>query len=818
MSDINIRFCVIDADHIVDENNAYVRLWGIDKNGRKVLCVDRYDPYFYVQLKDELDSNVGIKLFREQLARLKEFGGGIKNIELVKKKLLGVEKNFIKIIVRQPSDVQRLRDIIKNWEIVNEEYEYDIPLYRRYLIDKGIVPMGWVEVRGKAKPCTEHCDIKVEARDVIIFKDAPAQPHILAFDIEMCGNDIIMISMVDNKNFKKALAWGWQKGNKRVEILSNEKELLERFISLIKERNPDIIVTYNGDRFDFAKIRERCDVYKLALNLGRDDSVVVFTKRGRIRSAKIKGIAHVDIYDFIEQILGPSLSSEILTLDMVANELLGVGKKQLEWQDIESLWRKREGLDKIADYCLFDSELTLRLADYILPQIYELCRIVGQPLFDISRMPYSQLVEWLLIRNAYRKGEMVLNRPKFDEIRRRREAEPYTGGYVYSPKEGIHEDIALFDFQSLYPSIIITYNISPETLDKKNGEEHKVPGNDHFFTTKFKGFIPSIVEELIRKRIAIKRKMKKVKKNSIEHRMLYNRQYALKILANSSYGYYAFPGARWYSRVCAKSIAAWGRKYIQDVIDFATRNGYEVVYGDTDSLFIKDCDKKRAKNFLEAVNKMLPETMELDLQGIYKSGIFVLTKTGTVAKKRYALLDYDGKIVIRGFEKVRRDWANIAKETQEKVLLAVLKDRNEKKALDIVRATIERIRSGKVDMKDLVIYTQITKPLNEYDQNAPHVAAAKKYVGRGKVITEGSVIGYIITKGDGSISDRAVPYEYAKDYDPEYYINNQVVPAALRVLQGLGYKEEDIFSATEKTQSSLESFFRKSFKNRIFRR
>jgi DNA polymerase I/DNA polymerase-2 len=667
--------------------------------------------------------------------------------------------------------------------------------------------MDWLEVSGREAKHNFNADIALEADEIkqIKVKNYP-KFDMLAFDIEMSGKEIIMISFAGSGGFNKIVSYGWP-GGENIEIVENEEALIRRFIDVIRERNPDIITTYNGDRFDFLKLRERADVCKINLPIGRDGSLLEFVKRGRILSAKITGRFHVDSFDFVEHILASSLSSEILTLDEVAKEILGFGKKSLNWQEIESCWKEKKDMEKVAEYCLWDSVLAMKLCDHILPQICELSRIIGQTGFDINRMTYSQLVESLLMRNACKKNEIILNRPKYDEIQRRKNAEPYAGGYVYPPKPGIHEDIALFDFLSLYPSIIVTHNISPETLDKGDGE-NKTPDGDHFFTTSFKGFVPAIIENLIRKRIEVKRKMKLLDHHTVEYKYLHNRQYALKILANASYGYYAYSGSRWYSRICAKSIASWGRYYIQKVIKMAEDEGFEIIYGDTDSLFLKNMQKKNIEEFLESVNASLPETMELDFDGVYESGIFVPTKIGTPAKKRYALLDKNEKMLIRGFEKVRRDWSEIAKKTQEKVLFSVLKDKDPEKAMKIVKSAIKHIESGQVDMKDLVIYTQITKPLKDYEQVSPHVAAAKKYVEKGRAIRESSLIGYIITKGVGSISDRAEPFEYAKDYDPDYYINNQIIPAAFRVLQALGYKKEDLFDQEE--QKSLEKFLRPS--------
>jgi DNA polymerase elongation subunit (family B) len=262
------------------------------------------------------------------------------------------------------------------------------------------------------------------------------------------------------------------------------------------------------------------------------------------------------------------------------------------------------------------------------------------------------------------------------------------------------------------------------------------------------------------------------------------------------------------------SIAAFGRYYIQKVINFAKENKYEVIYGDTDSLFLANCGESKAKSFLKGVNEILPETMELEFENIYKSGIFVPAKTGLTAKKRYALLDKNDRITIRGFEHVRRDWCKIARDTQEKVLFAILKDRDKDKAVMIVRDVIDSIRKGKVKIKDLVIYTQLTRSIEKYEQIGPHVAAAKKYVSRGHTIKEGSVIEYVITKGAGSISSRAEPFEYAENYDPEYYIKNQILPAAMRILYGLGFTEEDVLEEPP-GQKSLDTFMKKSLRNKL---
>ncbi len=217
---------------------------------------------------------------------------------------------------------------------------------------------------------------------------------------------------------------------------------------------------------------------------------------------------------------------------------------------------------------------------------------------------------------------------------------------------------------------------------------------------------------------------------------------------------------------------------------------------------------KKAEEFVGKVNKQLPGIIELEFRGLYEGGIFVAREKGEVgAKKRYALIDYQGSLEIRGFETVRRDWCTLAKEIQRKVLITILKEKNPAKAVELVRETIKRIKERKVLLEDLIIYEQITRPLSQYEQIGPHVKAAKKALARGRLIGEGMVIGFIIVKGSGSISDRAEPAEDVKleDYDPEYYISHQILPAAMRVLKALGISEEDVLKG--KIQADLKKFF-----------
>jgi len=799
-----MKLCLLDADYVNEGNQSIIRLFCKDKNGKTIVCLDyNFEPYFYILAKKNKEKEVKKKT--EAIKSIK-----IKKVEIIERVLSGEKRKFVKVFCFLSTDIPKVRDIVKRWGEVEEEYEYSINFYKRYLIDNQIEGMGWIDVKGEEIKRKYKADKIIKIKKIKPVKsDEIPKLKLLSFDIECVEEGgkqkIVMLSM-KSKDFEKVLTYQKDKGyRKYVEIVKNEKELLKRFVEIIQKQDPDIILGFNSDMFDFQIIQQRADELKVILILTRDFSKLKFARRARISSARLKGRIHVDLFEFIDNILSPQLQTEVLTLDAVSAELLSDKKIEIGYEEILESWRKGKKLGKLAEYCLKDSELTLRLGEFILSQIYQIAKLSGQLLFDATRMTYSQLVEWYLSRKAFSMKIIIPNQPKWDQIQKRREYKPYVGGFVKEPIGGLHEEIAVMDFRSLYPSIIATFNISPETFNcsccRKDGYE--VPERKYWFCKKKRGFVSTVIKELINRRMNIKQKMNKLKKGSTEYNRIDNEQFAVKTLANATYGYFGFAGSKWYCRECADSSAAFGRFYIKKVIDEAEKEEFVVIYADTDSMFVKVKGnlKKKVKFFLEKTNKILPGIIELNLQGIYKRGIFIPRGVGPgTAKKRYALIDEKGVLTIRGLEKVRKDWSNVAKNTQEKVLKLVLEKKDVNEAIKYVRDVIKKLKQRKIPLKDLVIIEQLTKPLSEYKAIGPHVVAARKIKERGRAIGEGMPIMFVITKGKGSISQRSEPMEdvIIKDIDNNYYIGHQIIPAALRVLTVLGVTEEELLGQSLK--------------------
>jgi len=798
-----------------------VRLWCKNEEGKTVLVLDNtFQPYFYVMPKESKLAEVKKRIEKIDTEKIET---KIIGVETVEKSWQGKKVELIKITIDAPRRIPDVRDLLKDWKEVEETYEYSISFYRRYLIDKQIEPMNWIGVEGKEIDSEYQVDRTIQATSVKPIKIEKNIPFkILAFDTEWVEENgkskLIMISFASNDGFKKVLTPHESGKIDYAEPVKDEKELIERFLEIIREKDPDFLCTYNGDQFDIPKLKDRASELKLSLKLGRDNAPVYVVRRGRISSARIKGRIHIDLFDFVDHILSASMRSEVLTLDEVSQELLGTGKKEMKYKEMIEIWSKKEEIERIVEYCLCDSELTLKLGEYILPQIFAISKLSGVTPFDACRNTYSQLVESFLMRRAFIDNVLIPNQPKQEEIEERRMQPAYKGAIVIEPKKGIHENILVFDFRSLYPTIIVSHNISPETFEFKPCKKKiEVPESKWYFCGDNKGFIPKHLEELIDRRKKIKQEMKSLKKDSEKYHLLDNEQYALKILANATYGYMAYFGARWFKRECGSSAASFGRYYISKVVEIAKKEGFEIIYGDTDSMMVRFPEKlseeelrRAGEGFEDKVNKQLPGIIELEFRDLYEGGIFVTRGKGEIgAKKRYALIDNKGDLEVRGFETVRRDWCELSKNIQRQVLTTILREKNPVKAIQLVRDTIKKIDERKVSLDELIIYEQLTRPLSQYKQMGPHVKAAQKLRDKGIPVGEGMVISFIIVKGSGSISDRATPVEFVKpnQYDPEYYIHHQVLPASMRVLKALGYSEQDVVSG--KIQKKLEGFLKK---------
>ncbi|MBW3022829.1 DNA-directed DNA polymerase [Candidatus Woesearchaeota archaeon] len=818
-----LQFYPIEVTYKIVNNKASIYLFGRTPNNEQVCVVDEnFEPYFYVEPKEDENTEFLIRKLLSLKVEKRGSEGNLKNAEVVDKKLHGRPITVIKVTANLPPSVPALRNAIKELKEVENAYEADIPFVRRYLIDKGIIPMTLTQAEGDFINARSRVPVFSVQKISRVSEEDLKEPKIIAVDIETYNptaeinakkNPILMIAFY-GKNFKKVITWKkFKTESEDIEFVESESALLEETNRLLRELSPDILAGYFSDSFDWPYIKERAEKYGIKLDFGPDHSQIKTNLR--TGSSELGGITSFDLYKFVQRIVGRKLNTESYKLSEVAEELIGEGK--LDEAKIEKLaesWDENKNLETYCKYNLQDAKITYKLAEKLLPNALELVKIVGLPISDIIGMGFSQLVEWYLLRQAPQFNEIAPNKPTHHQMRERL-TKTYTGGFVYEPKPGLYKNIVVFDFRSMYPSIIASHNISPGTLNcrccKDEAKLAPVEKGKYWFCEKKKGFIPKMVEELIKRRMRVKEIMKKNQDEKTK-KLLDARQESLKVLSNSFYGYLAFAAARWYSIESALSVTAYERNYIKDVIEKAKKEGFEVIYGDTDSVFLllKKKTKQDALRFKDKINLELPELMELDYEGLYPSGLFVAAKAKEYgAKKKYALLSEEGFIKIKGFETVRKNWSEIAKETQEKVLKTILEKGDVEKAFEYVKKVIHDLQDRKVPIEKTILRTQLQKNITAYESIGPHVAVAARMQKAGTDIGAGSIIRYVIVSGTGKIRDRAKTIdELNKDesYDPAYYIENQVVPAVETIFAVLGYKKEDLIA--DRKQSSLKGFMK----------
>ncbi len=821
-----ICFFPLDIDYeTLKSGEAQIRIFGVTRDKKRIAVLDKKAlPYFLIMPKKGTNIDYFLKKLKTLEVRSEAKLIKIKNVIIESRNYLGEKVSIIKVFVSHPSHIKLIRKVVQDFKEVEDTKEFDINFYKRYLLDREVVPCVFCCVEGKIVNRQDlDVDIVVEASKIKQYsQDLVSDLKILAFDIETlfkgaasnAKHDAIIMCSFYGRGLKKVITWKkYKDAPYYMKFVDGELELIEEFKKIIKEYKPDILVSYNGDQFDLPYIRERAEKYKIKLDLGLDFSEIDLRRKGIASAAKIKGVVHLDMYVFIHNILRENLDTERYDLDSVSAEILGLDarKRYFDFRKLNEIWSigLKEDLENLSAYNLRDSELTYKICEKILPTELQLVKLISLPLFDINRLTYGQLVEWFLMNNASKTGKISPNRPWLEIIRKRRK-HTFEGGFVKEPKPGFYKNIFVFDFRSLYPSIIASHNIGLESFNceccqYKGG--YNLEDNKIWFCSKKEGFIPGLVKSIIERRRRVKSILNKTSKSDPSYAVLNSRQYSLKILANSFYGYLGFPASRWYSLDCARAVTWFGRKYIQEVIKEAEKFGFNVLYGDTDSIFLLLGNKKKKNipEFLKIINSILPSPMELEYQGFYSSGIFIGKKGDRIgAKKRYALLAEDGDIILRGVEAIRGDWSKIAKDTQRQIIEMVLKDGEAKRAIKYLQMVINKIDKRDVSLDDLSIKTKLTKNLSEYKSRGPHVAAASIAKDKGYDVFAGFVVDYIVGEGDGKIGDKVILTEDAgiEDYDKEYYINNQIIRSVYKILEIFGYTEEKL----KEGQTTLSSW------------
>jgi DNA polymerase I len=768
------RFYLLDVNEGLWEGKPCVRLWGIDEQGRRVeVIATQISPYFYFLPTGDLDSTL------KRLAADKQRFPKIDNVTLEKRKLMGREKTVLRVVCSEANSVSIYAKQLP--KLLGGVSFDDLRLSARYITDLMLTTCGWneceIEPASIDGATAEKAYLAVTLPTGIISASQP-KLRFLAFLVLAVGQKG---SARPERDPIRALAVATDSGIVSIFVASgdDDSEVLSAFTAVVNEFDPDVMVGYDTNKLQWPYLMQRAKVNKKKLAVGRDQSEPHTSVYGHV---SVAGRANLDLADLaagITEIKVKDLKNLGHFFSLATAERLAARD---EWETFD-LWSDHSGRQRLLEDTKISARICLELGQDTIDYPTQLSAITGLPLDQVMTAAVGFRVDSYFLRIAHGLGELIPTKNEQPFL-------TFRGALVQEPETGLHENVVVLDFASMYPRLMEKYNLSPDTLvrpgDEVSAESvNLVPEVGHRFRKEPAGFYKIGLTSLIEERARVRRELACVAADSTTARVLREREGAVKVITNACYGYAGWAGARWYVREVAESAAAFGRQNITEAIDRAKALGLEVIYSDTDSIFVSNI-KPRVDELIGAVNE--EQGLEIRIEREYVRVLF------TEAMKRYAGLRKDETIDTVGLEAVRGDWSEIAREVQENVLRAILKFKSTEVAIVSVRETVRRLREGIFPMEVFIIRKALTKPIEEYRVRTPHVEVARKLAEEGWEIGVGDKVGYVIVKGQGALFQKARPYRQVKpeDLDLEYYVENQVKPAAMRLLEGFGVSEQQV--------------------------
>ncbi|WP_331346328.1 DNA polymerase II [Cellvibrio sp. UBA7661] len=595
---------------------------------------------------------------------------------------------------------------------------------------------------------------------------------------------------------KKVFMVGEGVNTETVIFCADAKHCLLVFFEFFRTADPDIVIGWSVVQFDLLVLENICKSLNMELQLGRANQSIHWRHDDADTGRSYVVIPGRVALDGIELLKAANYRYDSYSLQNIAEELLGEGKLisgNDRADDITYLFNH----DKLAlaDYNLRDCELVWKIfqQQQLLNFAMERSQLTGLLLDRIGGSVAA--FEYLYLPRLHRRGYIA---PNLGEL----ESDIYSpGGYVMDSRPGIYDNVLVLDFKSLYPSIMRTFLIDPCAFwlaqHQQLPAEQIVPGFNGAYFAREWHILPNIIEQLS----AARDRAKQHKNAPLSH--------AIKIIMNSFYGVLGSTGCRFFDPRVSSSITMRGHDIIQRSRDWIEQQGYAVIYGDTDSLFVwleNNCVGKKPKDTAQcnAIGKRLAKelnqwwqktlldefainsALEIQYETHYLRFLMPTMRGSELGtKKRYAgLVENNGKreMVFKGLENVRTDWTQIAKDFQAELYRKVFAGED---YLDFVRTTNDEVLAGKRDLQ-LIYRKRLRRHLHEYQKNVPpHVQAARKYVQlTGESLRRGDWISYVITSNgpepvgryDVDMNMRQSPIDY------QHYVDKQLTPVADSIL------------------------------------
>ena len=770
-----------------EPNEGRIYRW-YDNTGHKPYCLTSLPPKELEKIPKLMD-NMGLDHF-EEVEKIDPFENRASKLT--------------KIVAHDPLSIGgkpagAIRDIIPHArpdDPAVKVWEADIKYYESFIYDQGIeMGMPYRLEGGKLFPLKEADKPSgrlTEQIEEIFAAEAPEfrsyirkwvhllecpvpELKFMALDIEVDSAEearipdsteamqkVICVSWVTSDGVKRVLLLrreGVDEGEGKlpegtqIQYYDDEVKLLSEVLDILSSY--PIVVTFNGDQFDLRYISHRAQ----RLGIQRDDVPI---EMGREFSLLTYGI-HLDLYRLFFnrslQIYAFNQKYWENTLESVASAILGRGKIKFDG-NISQL-----PYTELAAYCLRDSELTYDLAAYddhlSLKLTVVLARLAKMPVEDIIRQGVSNWIRSMIYAEHRQRNILI---PTSKEILERKgetgthamiKGKKYRGAVVIEPTPGVNFNVIVLDFSSLYPSIIKHWNLSYETIRCTHEEcrENRIPETSHWVCKKQQGITSLLIGSL--KDLRVKWYKGKSKDESLPKkiRSWYSVvQRTLKVILNASYGVFGAEHFALYCPPVAEATASIGRYAITSTIKKTQDLGISVIYGDTDSIFLKNPPDKQIRQLIEWTKETLG--MDLDVDKVYRYAVF------STRKKNYIGVYPNGNVDIKGLTGKKRNTPEFLKAAFNEMIetLSEVKRENEFFAAhgrirEIVKGCYTKLKQHRYSLEELAFTVVMSKAISGYDKTTPQHVKALKTLSEEEQrrVGAGSVIQYVKTKREPGV-------------------------------------------------------------------
>jgi len=738
-------------------------VWIKTRNGKSIRFVDKWQNSIYVSA----DSKTAL----EWLARHSRIQPYIASTEFVRKREHVFdydEREVLKLVLKRAEEAERLAKIVEGCSGYGDFriYNADILPAQAYFIEKNIFALALVKAEKVGETISWKLLDFIEAEE---YELPPLKKAILRVEVNASraipkfSDPIRKITIFADETVEI------EEGDERSKLLS--------LVEAVKKLDPDLLFIEKGDAFTTHYLAERASVNGILskLILSRDPIPLrILQKRGTS-------------YFVYGRIMHTPTSHQLY------------GRINL------------------------DSDNFFAFEEAGLDGLFEVARLCRMPLQKGSRASIGKCLSSMQFAIAHEDNLLIPWKPTRAEV-------PKTGrvllagdrgGFIYEPKIGVHEYVGEIDFTSLYPYIMVKYNISAETVLCKCCKDSKirVPDVNYNICEKRKGIIPKSLQLMLKKRVSYKEKRNKTDDPELKRRYG-SRVDALKGIGVCSFGYLSYRNAKFGLIDCHIAVCAFARKILLETATIAERRGFEVVHGIVDSLWVK---KPRAeKEDFEDLRREIEDEIGLPIsfEGIYKWIAFLPSRMheDVPVLNRYFGVFEDDRMKLRGIELRRRDTIKLVADCQRDILETFTFAEDAEgvrnllpEAIRILKSYVELIRDGKIPLNDLIIVNSLSKNFNEYTSNISQAAAVKLLAEEGLELMAGQSVSYVITKFKSrNPREKVRPVQLLNTsikYDKERYVE-LLVRGVASILQPFGYDERQLadIAGSESRQAELSSY------------